>query len=158
MPEISSLCDLDEWRIMKQLVTNWRYKLTKCLHWDELSYDPFTVISRSTSNLKLVWTVAHVDKKVRENTIYWDHKVPICCQDLWAGALSLDRRTFSRRTQRILESVSESFFHTLWSSIESEVLTLRWLMSYIYIYIYIYIYGAPILDVSRSHTTTQHSR
>ena len=35
-------------------------------------------------------------------------------------------------------------------------LTLRLLMSYIYIYIY--IYGAPILDVSRSHTTTQHSR
>ena len=30
------------------------------------------------------------------------------------------------------------------------ILTLRWLMSY--------IYGAPILDVSRSHTTTQHSR
>ena len=26
------------------------------------------------------------------------------------------------------------------------------------IYIYIYIYGATILDVSRSHTTTQHSR
>ena len=42
-------------------------------------------------------------------------------------------------------------------------LTLRLLMSYIYIchiymYVYIYIYGAPILDVSRSHTTTQHSR
>ena len=37
-------------------------------------------------------------------------------------------------------------------------LTLRRLMTYIYIYIYIYIYGAPILDVSRSHTTTQHSR
>jgi len=31
-----------------------------------------------------------------------------------------------------------------------ETLTLRRLMSY--------IYGAPILDVSRSHTTTQHSR
>jgi hypothetical protein len=31
-----------------------------------------------------------------------------------------------------------------------EILTLRRLMSY--------IYGAPILDVSRSHTTTQHSR
>jgi len=30
------------------------------------------------------------------------------------------------------------------------ILTLRRLMSY--------IYGAPILDVSRSHTTTQHSR
>jgi len=36
------------------------------------------------------------------------------------------------------------------------VLTLRRLMSFIYIYIY--IYAAPILDVSRSHTTTQHSR
>jgi len=31
-----------------------------------------------------------------------------------------------------------------------QLLTLRWLMSC--------IYGAPILDVSRSHTTTQHSR
>ena len=38
------------------------------------------------------------------------------------------------------------------------ILTLRLLMSYIYIYIYIYIYAAPILDVSRSHTTTHHSR
>ena len=38
------------------------------------------------------------------------------------------------------------------------LLTLRLLMSYIYIYIYIYIYGAPILGVSRSHTTTHHSR
>ena len=33
-------------------------------------------------------------------------------------------------------------------------LTLRRLMSYIYIY----IYGATIFYVSRSHTTTQHSR
>jgi hypothetical protein len=33
-------------------------------------------------------------------------------------------------------------------------LTLRLLKSYIYIY----IYGAPILDVSRSHIRTQHSR
>ena len=33
-----------------------------------------------------------------------------------------------------------------------QLLTLRLLM------LYIYIYGAPILDVSRSHTTTQHSR
>jgi len=33
---------------------------------------------------------------------------------------------------------------------ETFILTLRRLMSY--------IYGAPILDVSRSHTTTQHSR
>ena len=42
------------------------------------------------------------------------------------------------------------------SRIRVELLTLRLLM--FYIYIYIYIYGAPILDVSRSHTTTHHSR
>jgi len=38
----------------------------------------------------------------------------------------------------------------LTSQISVQILTLRLLMSY--------IYGAPILDVSRSHTTTQHSR
>jgi len=40
------------------------------------------------------------------------------------------------------------------SRIRVKSLTFRRLMSYIYIY----IYGVPILDVSRSHTTTQHSR
>jgi len=43
------------------------------------------------------------------------------------------------------------FLHV--SKIRVKLLTLRLLMSYIYIY----IYGAPILDVSRSHTTTHHS-
>jgi len=38
----------------------------------------------------------------------------------------------------------------LLSDLQGLLLTLRWLMSY--------IYGAPILDISRSHTTTQHSR
>ena len=42
------------------------------------------------------------------------------------------------------------FLHV--SRIRVKLLTFRLLMSYIY------IYGAPILDVSRSHTTTQHSR
>jgi hypothetical protein len=41
------------------------------------------------------------------------------------------------------------FLHV--SRIRVKSSTLRLLMSY-------YIYGAPILDVSRSHTTTQHSR
>ena len=40
------------------------------------------------------------------------------------------------------------FLHV--SRIRVKLLTIRLLMSY--------IYGAPILDVSRSHTTTQHSR
>ena len=38
--------------------------------------------------------------------------------------------------------------------IRVQSLTIRLLMPYIYIY----IYGAPTLDVSRSHTTTQYSR
>ena len=40
------------------------------------------------------------------------------------------------------------FYHV--SRIRVKLLNFRLLMSY--------IYGAPILDVSRSHTTTQHSR
>jgi len=40
------------------------------------------------------------------------------------------------------------FLHVSW--IRVKLLNFRLLMSY--------IYGAPILDVSRSHTTTQHSR
>jgi len=111
------------WRIMKQLVTNRRQKLTKCLHWDELSDGPFTVIRRSISNMKLVWKLAQVDNKVREIAIYWDHNVPVCCQELWAGSLSLDKRTFRRRT-RELGSVSECCFHTLWASIVSGIFSL----------------------------------
>jgi len=51
------------------------------------------------------------------------------------------------------------FLHV--SRIRVKSLTLRLLSHiyiYTYIYIYIYIYGAPILDVSRSHTTTHHRR
>jgi len=50
----------------------------------------------------------------------------------------------------LLALLAHHFLHV--SRIRVESLTLRLLMSYIC------IYGAPILDVSRSHTTTQHSR
>ena len=64
----------------------------------------------------------------------------------------------------LLALLAHSFLHI--SRIRVKLLTLRLLMSYIYIYIYIYICvcvcvcvcGAHILDVSRSHTTTHHSR
>ena len=52
----------------------------------------------------------------------------------------------------LLALLAHHFLHV--SRIMVKTLTLRLLMSYIYIY----IYGAPILDVSRSHTTTQQSR
>ena len=48
----------------------------------------------------------------------------------------------------LLALLAYHFLHV--SSIRVKSLTLRLLMSY--------IYGAPILDVSKSHTTTQHSR
>ena len=54
----------------------------------------------------------------------------------------------------LLALLAHHFLHV--SRIRVESLTIRLQMSYIYIYTY--IYGAPILDVSRSHTTTQHSR
>ena len=47
-----------------------------------------------------------------------------------------------------LALLAHHFLHV--SRIRVKSLTLRLLMSY--------IYGAPTLDVSRSHTTTQHSR
>ena len=50
----------------------------------------------------------------------------------------------------LLALLAHHFLHV--SRIRVKSLTFRWLM------LYIYIYGAPILDVSRSHTTTQHSR
>ena len=50
----------------------------------------------------------------------------------------------------LLALLAHHFLHV--SRIRVKSLTL------IYIYIYIYIYEAPILDVSRSHTTTHHSR
>ena len=48
----------------------------------------------------------------------------------------------------LLALLAHHFLHV--SRIRDISLTLRLLMSY--------IYGAPILDVSRSHTTTHHSR
>jgi len=54
-----------------------------------------------------------------------------------------------RRTWRCLRIGTWNVL-SLYTPGASNILTLRWLMSY--------IYGAPILDVSRSHTTTQHSR
>ena len=48
----------------------------------------------------------------------------------------------------LLALLAHHFLHV--SRIRVKSLTLRLLMSY--------IYGAPILDVSRSHATTQHSR
>jgi len=67
---------------------------------------------------------------------------------------SLDSRRFNPLKPELnpicylLALLVHHFLHV--SRIRVKLLTIRLLMSY--------IYGAPILDVSRSHTTTQHSR
>ena len=73
-----------------------------------------------------------------------------------SGSLVINFKSFSFSRSRIVHSFSLAcaiIFSTLFSGVtnyKSTQLTLRLLMSY--------IYGAPILDVSRSHTTTHHSR
>jgi len=49
---------------------------------------------------------------------------------------------------RLMSNNRKASSHIKWL-LAQEYITLRWLS---------FIYGAPILDVSRSHTTTQHSR
>ena len=62
----------------------------------------------------------------------------------------------------LLALLGVHFFH--FSRIRVKSLTLRLLMSYIYVCVCacacacVCVCGAPILDVSRSHTTTHHSR
>jgi len=56
----------------------------------------------------------------------------------------------SRGVYRVLVGKSEERDSLEDAGVDGRILTLRRLMSY--------IYGAPILDVSRSHTTTQLSR
>ena len=73
-------------------------------------------------------------------------------QQLLARAVDDFKRRIENCIQQDVRHLNDTIFHT-WipnSNDMSWPLTLRLLMSY--------IYGAPILDVSRSHTTTHHSR
>ena len=71
-------------------------------------------------------------------TLLWEPKVSLC--SITADSSTIYSVTPSCQLQHFSTAVSAF----------PDILTLRWLMSY--------IYGAPILDVSRSHTTTHHSR
>ena len=63
-----------------------------------------------------------------------------------AGAENYSRFGVAEFTARIC--IQQEYYKFLYNSVR--ILTLRSLT--------LYIYGAHILDVSRSHTTTQHSR
>ena len=132
--------------VTKQRATKWR-------HVNVIRF-PFTLIPHSTAACIVQMKYCHTD---------------ICLMSVWKSDIecSVHRHGVSWRTGCLSAYVAVSnitgwqnrcmlltecrtpyarLHH--WNS--SPLLTLRRLMSY--------IYGAPILDVSRSHTTTQHGR
>ena len=78
--------------------------------------------------------------------------------ELYPGVCLTTEEKSGKNVSQGKKNFSQCVFYllTLTIRVAFKYLTLRRLMSYIYIYVC--IYGAPILDVSRSHTTTQHSR
>ena len=94
------------------------------------------------------------------NTICFQINQPIRCTSLSAFVRSANRTDHDQQhcyhhvptvnKRRLLQLINSWWWAWGYSKHVELYLTLRRLMSY--------IYGAPILDVSRSYTTTQHSR
>jgi len=93
------------------------------------------------------WT-AHITHHTSHSTL-WLVQALIGCSKTWIMLNPLNAE-LNPICYLLALLGAHHFLHV--SRIRVKSLTLRLLMSYIY------IYGAPILDVSRSHTTTQHSR
>ena len=84
----------------------------------------------------------YMPRPTRDNNVCDDNIKVKSCQDFNPLNPELNPIRY------LLALLAHHFLHV--SRIRVKSLTLRLLMSY--------IYGAPILDVSRSHTTTQHIR
>jgi len=114
-------------------------------------------LERFSINAKHVRDVRTVSKRLwrsRFGETRWFH-LQVRCQVGWVRTLLNPLNPELNPICHLLALLrAHHFLHV--SRIRVKLLTFKLLMSYIYIYIY--IYGAPILDVSRSHTTTQHSR
>ena len=119
----------------------WRHCLSSN-HWEpqpqrHISEDPelwtesFITVFTKASNWWVPW-------------VTWVHSTP--CLKTTEDA----QNSYCGMTQPFLQAIRKPPALKLFRMYPSLRLTLRRLMSY--------IYGAPILDVSRSHTTTQHSR
>jgi hypothetical protein len=100
-----------------------------CKEYSVITFMTITVITHNCNFLKKNFVHIEVIMKVNPSNAELN---PIC---YWLALLG-----------------AHHFLHV--SRIRVKSSNLRLLMSYIYIY----IYGAPILDVSRSHTTTHHSQ
>ena len=81
---------------------------------------------------------------IQERLIFWEFIVSVIVGGKTINPLNPELNPICY----LLALLAHHFLHV--SRIRVKSLTLRLLMSH--------IYGAPILDVSRSHTTTQHSR
>jgi hypothetical protein len=92
-----------------------------------------------------------MELKHRENIVYISHGTSRKISSLYSFSTRYVFNPLSPELNPIcylLALLAHHFLHV--SRIRVKSLTLRLLMSY--------VYGTPILDVSRSHTTTQHSR
>jgi hypothetical protein len=96
-----------------------------------LQTDPNDIPNMSSTSQSLVFLILGEVSSVKL------HFPPVCLLTAFLSIQYLPERSHSFQSSKITQKLPSS-------------LTLRLLMSY--------IYGAPILDVSRSHTTTQHSR
>ena len=97
------------------------------------------------------WKVADDIMKLREQSAYLSSVFVSRCKGQTKHSDVIKAKCATGITQALYYCdtfLKQSSNYVMKQKVRS--LTLRWLMSY--------IYGAPILDVSRSHTTTQHSR
>jgi hypothetical protein len=115
--------------------------------------DAWHSVTRETAPTHAVVSAPHNLPTLMYHSI-WNVKHCRCIAVVQLAKLSLLRtNTITTRCWQIWNPLfpwQKLNVHDTFRKIIQTILTLRWLMSY--------IYGAPILDVSRSHTTTQHSR
>ena len=85
-------------------------------------------------------------------SLRFSHQNPVCISlnNIWCGSQLINPLNPKLNPICYLLALLGAHYFLHVSRIRVKSLTFRLLMSY--------IYGAPILDVSRSHTTTQHSR
>jgi len=123
---------------------------------------------------------AHLLNQLLEGWMPWDDAIMVSAgklRKLWDSLselrsslceIRLERTVLRPALSHVKPAQFTQFFPQVWHhTVKSLSLTLRRRTTYIYVALWrsltlrrlmSYIYGAPILDVSRSHTTTQHSR